>query len=67
MPLFMICPRDLQDCWSLECRAGDCRRVQGRVLTPCEQCGDLHEPFIEPPLCLACYERPADGGGRRAR
>ncbi len=67
MPLIVICPLDLEDCRRRECTMDGCRHTHTPVLSPCAACGDLHEPFIDPPMCAACYQRVAISGRPRAR
>lgn len=62
-----ICPHNLEWCDDPECPAHGCRKTGEAPLVACEACGELHEPFGEPPLCRACYDRWERDRLRKAR
>ncbi len=63
-----VCPCTGDQCVRSECYTDGCQfsATVVSVLMACEDCGELHVAFFEPPLCIACWLKAeagiADGG-----
>lgn len=50
-----VCPVRCEPCTESECYVAGCRLHGGPLLESCEDCGELHVVFVEPPTCFACW------------
>lgn len=49
-----ICPASCEPCEDTECYVAGCRYADSAILVVCEQCGELHVAFLDPPICRNC-------------